>query len=187
MVFKNTGVKCSKVTAFDVAGELVGMAQEKETAKPLGITYLTLDAEQIGQHWRTQEFDLVTASMSLECVPGIELAMEGIANVLKTNGRLAMTAAHPDSENIRTTTDESISKSRNWVPSGLNLRRGDSSAPPIMVWRMSIPDWKQLVTKSGMALESVKEPLLDKSITRDDPNLESGTRNPLFFVLSAQK
>lgn len=177
----------ANVTAFDIANDLVEIAKEKESASPQGIEYLTLDAEDIKQNWAVEEFDLVTASMALECVPNIELALEGVAAVLKPGGRLALTAAHPDSENIRHAADEPNSTSREWIPSGLNQRRGDPSAPPIMVWRMAILDWKQLIIDSGMIVESVQEPLLDESLADGKPALELATTNPPFMVITARK
>src|SRR5262245_16892740 len=54
------------VTGIDLSDNLIARAVEQEAAEPLGISYLRMDAAQLGTRFEEKSYDLVTGCMSLQ-------------------------------------------------------------------------------------------------------------------------
>lgn len=82
------------VTAVDTNAPLVARARQREAEAPLGVTYLVADAAHLTS-LADCTFDLVVCNMALMDIEDAAGALHEVGRVLRANGRLVASLAHP--------------------------------------------------------------------------------------------
>jgi ubiquinone/menaquinone biosynthesis C-methylase UbiE len=82
------------VTGVDANALIVAHARAREAQEPLGITYHVSDAANLSM-LEDNSFDLVVCNMALMDIENATGAIEEVARVLQSKGRLVASLAHP--------------------------------------------------------------------------------------------
>lgn len=83
------------VMAVDMSSRQIANALRHEAERPLGITYLQLDARDIAKQWPAERFDLITACMALQDTSYAGEILRAASQVLATSGCMAVSLPHP--------------------------------------------------------------------------------------------
>lgn len=84
----------AKVTGIDVSPAMIAKASTHPEQAVQPIDYLAMDAKDVAAHRWPARFDLVTACMSLHCMPDPEAALWAVRGVLGPRGRLVASIPH---------------------------------------------------------------------------------------------
>src|SRR5206468_2336410 len=87
--------RAARVIGIDWSPRLIAHARRHEQEEPLGITYETLDAAQVGEHFAAASFDLVTACMSMMDMPQPGRALVAARSLLRRAGRIVLSIPNP--------------------------------------------------------------------------------------------
>jgi ubiquinone/menaquinone biosynthesis C-methylase UbiE len=176
---------------------LVARAVELESAAPRGITYLQMDASQIGTRFAPEDFDLVTGCMALQDMGDPAAVLAGAARVLRRDGRAVFSVPHP-------CTDPPV---REWQrgPHGeklaLCLDRYFDTGPAVCHWsmprlkypwhtpfrRFTLSEWSRMIAGAGFFIHSLTEPRPDADLVAAHPQLEDCSRMPYFLIFDLRK
>lgn len=85
---------CRTVTGVDSSQALIARARAYEEARPLGITYLIDDAQQLASIG-SQQFDLVNCQLALMDIPDLDATFAAVHRVLKPGGTFVFVIGHP--------------------------------------------------------------------------------------------
>jgi ubiquinone/menaquinone biosynthesis C-methylase UbiE len=140
------------VTGVDVSPELVDLARG---ADPSG-TYLVADAEELP--FADGAFDLVVAFNVLSCVGDLARAVDEIARVLASGGRLCLSVVHPIYTAGRrangTWVIEDYATERLHTE---HVRRGDAELTFANVHR-PLGAYTEALERTGLEIEAIREP-----------------------------
>ncbi|MBM3947598.1 MAG: methyltransferase domain-containing protein [SAR202 cluster bacterium] len=84
----------ARVTGVDASSRLVTLAQRREAANPMGISYHVSDATRLAV-LRDASVDAVVCNMGLMDIADAEAAIQEVSRVLKPNGRFVASIVHP--------------------------------------------------------------------------------------------
>jgi 2-polyprenyl-3-methyl-5-hydroxy-6-metoxy-1,4-benzoquinol methylase len=181
------------VSACDLSGALVALAARHEQRSPLGIRYACLSAADVGEHWPSGSFDLVTACMSLQDMADVPAALHAASRLLRPGGRLVASVPHP-------ATDPPV---REWERDdkgrklALRLDRYFDTGPALCQWNMSrlryhwstpcrrhtLGEWTGLAADAGFVIGRLLEPRPTAAQVVARPELEDCHRMPYFLIL----
>ena len=185
------------VTGIDLSDRLLARALELEAEEPLGITYLHLDAAQIGTGFEEESCDLVTGCMSLQDVAAPGAVLSGACRVLRPAGRAVFSVPHP-------CTDPPF---REWRRDGqgkklaLCLDRYFDGGQAVCHWNMArlkyawhtpfrrhtLTEWSRLIADAGFVIRGLVEPRPDAGLVATRPELEDCARMPFFLIFDLVK
>jgi ubiquinone/menaquinone biosynthesis C-methylase UbiE len=185
------------VTGIDLSDKLLARALELEAAEPLGITYLQMDAVQLGTRLEEASFDLVTGCMSLQDMADVAPVLSGARRVLRPGGRVVFSVPHP-------CTDPPV---REWKRDergnklALCLDRYFDSGPAVCHWVMSrlkyhwrtpfrrytLTEWSGLIRDAGFIIQRLNEPRPAAELVAAHPELEDCSRMPFFLIFEILK
>ena len=184
------------VAGVDIASNLLAHARRHEASDPLGITYVEIDAALVGDRWPVSSFDIATACMSLHDMPKPKAVLEGVARLLRPDGRFVFSVPHP-------LTDTPY---REWVRlddgrnGPLRLDRYFETGPCIMSWSMpsmndpwdlpshrrTLEEWSDLIGRAGFMIQRLREPRPTAAQVASDPRLDDCYRVPYFLIVEAK-
>jgi SAM-dependent methyltransferase len=185
------------VTAVDVAGQLLALAEAREIRHPLGITYRKLSAATAADEWPPGSFELVTACMSLQDMADVEGALRAASAVLRPGGRVVFSVPHPATD----------TRFREWERDAAGRKRclkSDhyfDSGPAVYRWNMprlryhwstpcrrhTLGEWSVLVSKAGLTIVRLLEPRATAAQVEANPRLDDCRRLPYFLIVDLQK
>jgi ubiquinone/menaquinone biosynthesis C-methylase UbiE len=84
----------NRVTGIDGSAGIIERAKARETANPLGTTYLATDAANLSM-FQANSFDLVISCMALMDMANAAGAIKEMGRVVKRTGRCVMLFSHP--------------------------------------------------------------------------------------------
>ncbi len=83
-----------KVTGIDIS-KMIDRAKEREEQEKLGIHYLKMAAEQLGDEFGENTFDKIICNMALMDIADYEVTLKNISEVLKDGGVFVFSITHP--------------------------------------------------------------------------------------------
>jgi len=185
------------VTGIDFADNLLARAMEVESAERLGITYLLMDASQIGTCFGEGSYDLVTACMSLQDMSNPGQVLKAARRILKRRGRAVFSVPHPCTD----------MPAREWLRDelgnklALSLDRYFDTGPAVCDWSMArlkyswrtpfrrhtLSEWSELIRDAGFRIQSLCEPRPDAELVAVHPQLDDCFRMPFFLIFEIVK
>jgi 2-polyprenyl-3-methyl-5-hydroxy-6-metoxy-1,4-benzoquinol methylase len=180
------------VTAIDLSDLLLARALEWEATGPLGITYLAMDAAELGERFARDSFDLVTGCMSLQDTADPAAVLAGASRVLRREGRAVFSVPHPctDTPFRQWQRDEQRNKL------ALCLDRYFDTGPAVCHWNMArlkyhwhtpfrrftLTEWSGLIRNAGFVIRRLSEPRPDDALVTAHPELDDCFRMPFFLI-----
>jgi SAM-dependent methyltransferase len=82
----------AQVVGVDVSSNLLGIAEAREAAQPLGITYLRQDA---GAPFDASTFDGVVCNLALMDIADLDATLTNVARLLRVGGWFVFSVLHP--------------------------------------------------------------------------------------------
>lgn len=181
------------VTGIDLSAAMIAEARAHPTTGP-GVEYLAMDAVELDRHEWPASFDLVTACMSLHCMPDPGAALLAARQVLAPDGRLVCSIPHP-------ATHMRGGRGCSWqADDTLCIRGGDyfKSAPYVVQWdkagrRWSTIRWSRprseyvgMLRSAGFAIRDELEPCpTDADLARHECLRRAG-QAPFYLVFVAE-
>ncbi len=180
------------VTGIDVAPGMLAHARRHEVETPFGISYVELDAVQVGDRFPACSFDLVTACLVLHDLSDAGAVLTGARQVLEHDGRFVFSILHP----------VTYPRHRNWVRDDhghkavLGIDRYFESGPLTEHWDMArltahwettrwhrtLSDWSALIVDAGLRIRILNEPRPTPEQVDKFPKLEGASRVPTFLI-----
>jgi SAM-dependent methyltransferase len=191
------------MTAIDIAETFIAHAHESERETPLGIDYRVASA--VSLPFADSSFDFAAAFMSLMDVPETDQALGEACRVLKPDGFLQFSIAHPcfDTPHRRNLRDENHRTYAIEVGDYFHDRDGEIDewlfkAAPARVklgmrkfriprFRRTLSQWLNLLLKSGFRLDHVEEPRPSDETVRDHPELQDAQVVSYFLHMRVRK
>ncbi len=184
------------VTGVDVASKMLAHARRHQVSEPLRITFVEFDAALVGDRWPASSFDVATACMSLHDMPKLEHVLEGVARLLRPQGRFVFSVPHP-------LTDTPY---REWITlddgskGPLQVDRYFETGPSVMSWSMpsmtdpwdlpsyrrTLEEWSDLTGRAGFVIGRLREPRPTAAQVASDPRLDDCYRVPYFLIVEAK-
>ena len=185
------------VDAVDTSGELLALAAEHETRRPLGIRYHHLSAAAIAERWPDGHFDVVTACMSVQDMADVPAVLGAASVVLRPLGRMVFSVPHP-------ATDMPY---REWARDGsgrklsLQLDRYFESGSTVChwnmprltahwstpCWRYTLSEWTDFLIQAGFVIDGLLEPRPTLEQVKANPRLDDCHRMPYFLIFDLSK
>jgi 2-polyprenyl-3-methyl-5-hydroxy-6-metoxy-1,4-benzoquinol methylase len=189
---RQLAVRGARPIGIDISQRQVEKARLHEAETLLGIEYERLPGECVSGRWSCDDFDMVTACMSLQDMPEPRAAIQGVAGVLAPGRRFVFSIPHPftdtpyrewergpDGKKGPLKTDryfESMPRTVTW-----NMERlGYSWETPY--WRLPLSEWTEMVEGAGFVLKRLDEPRPTAEQVQRMPPLEDCYRLPYFLV-----
>lgn len=187
----------ARMAGVDLAPTFIAHAHEAERAQPLGIPYSIGSALDLP--FVSDQFDFVTAFMSLMDMPEPEAALREACRVLRTGGFLQFSITHPcffppHRRQLRNDRGEPCA-----VEIGRYFDRIDgeierwtfSAAPPdqrcgylpfeIPRFHRTLSEWLNAVVDAGFTIERIAEPHADEETAKRVPHV-ADTRIVAYFL-----
>jgi ubiquinone/menaquinone biosynthesis C-methylase UbiE len=190
------------ITGVDLAENMIRIAQEEESKKPLGITYHKASWTDLSV-FDDKTFDIVLSTMALMDGPEYEKGLQEFYRVLQDNGSLFFSVTHPcflppyyskltDEQGI--TTHRVVSnyfKEGPWTFEWALAKENDKTdAQPVtsIAYHRTMATYINNVISSGFILKAIKEPRPSEQACQQHPRLRVAHEvAPSFLFLHAIK
>ena len=187
----------ARMCAADVAPTFIRFAVEAEVRQPLGIRYVVASALELP--FLSEQFEFVTAWMTLMDIPRHDLVLTELRRVLRSGGFLQFSILHPCFFPSHRRLLRGYDGQAYAVEVGSYFDRTDgeierwlfSAAPPeakaglnefeIPRFHRTLAEWLNAIIESGFALERVVEPRADPETARRVPAV-ADTRLVAYFL-----
>ncbi|MGB3329778.1 MAG: class I SAM-dependent methyltransferase [Thermomicrobiales bacterium] len=160
------------VTGVDLSAGLLAIAQEREAAHPLGITYQQGNAEDL-KDLADASFDGVVCYMALMDIPDLGRTLHAIARILVPGGWFVFAITHPcfKTPAYGEIVDHVDGSVRRTV--GRYFDEGAWDGPgkgtdhlPAMAYHRTLSTYVNTLVEAGLAIEAMREPQLDTPVWR---------------------
>lgn len=192
----------AKVDAVDLTSNMIEQAKQMERVQPLGISYTQSSAAEMP--FESNSFDLVTSWMAFSDMACYADAILECARVLKVGGRLAFCVRHPSYFTkrmavVRVTQSQPpflligdyFDKNpwlEEWSFSGGQEEAEGKKTFSNLRFPFTLSDCINGVTRSGLRLDVICEPMPDQSICAKHPRLAFWAQHAaLYLFVSAVK
>lgn len=187
----------ARVTAVDIAENLLARAREREARRALGIQYERVSAAAVGARWPAGAFDLVTACMSLQDMSDPGAALRAAFTVLRPGGRMVFSVPHPATDTPVREWERDETGRKGCLKSDGYFETGAATFGWTMArlayhwstphWRHTLAEWMDLVTRAGFRIARIAEPRATAEQVAANPNLDDCRRMPYFLAVELQK
>ena len=200
---RQLALRGARMTGVDIAPTFIKAARASETADPLGVAFQIEDATELS--FPADQFDFVTAFMSLMDMPDQSKALAEAHRVLTPEGFFQFSILHPcfipptrktlrDADGMAYAVELSDYFRRTegevetWHFSAA-LGKTLDGHPPFKVPRFhrTLADWIAMIGNAGFFLEALEEPMADEETVRQYPKLSSTRVTPIFLHLRLRK
>jgi SAM-dependent methyltransferase len=188
------------LVALDVSQPFVRAAAARERSDPRGISYVLGDAGHLP--FASNTFDFVTAFMSLMDVGDPDAALREIARVLKTEGFVQFSIAHPFTNTpVRRWIDSETGErealavggyfyegplEETWIFGAAPEELRQQRRPFHIVYaRRTLASWLNAVLRSGLSIEAIGEPCADEETAATHPGVADSRVAPYFLLVRA--
>ena len=184
------------VIGLDWSPEMIAIAKEHERRRKLGVKYLVVDAAKIGRRWSRGSFDLITSCMAFMDMPRLDSVMAGAARLLRPNGRLVFSVAHPVNNTPGTRwlrpqvghhgpllIDRYFDEGPVYV--GWKLR-GTERVLRVPNWHRTFAGWFQLLHEGNLVVTRLWEPRPTALQARKRLGFEGARRIPFYLIFEAR-
>lgn len=185
------------VTGVDLAEKLVARAQQLEAARPLGITYVAMDAAKLDARFQAESFELVTSCMAVHDMGEPLQALATAHRLLVPTGRFLFSIPHPCT-NLPLRDWQRDMRGRKVA---LCLDRYFDSGPAITEWDMpklryawqtpfhrhTLTEWSTMARRAGFVIRNLAEPRPSRALVAEHPELDDCARMPYFLVFELAK
>jgi ubiquinone/menaquinone biosynthesis C-methylase UbiE len=193
----------ARMTAVDIAPTFIKHAQEKEEARPLGITYVV--ASGLDLPFEDLLFDFAVAFMSLMDMADHEKALGEAYRVIKPGGFLQFSITHPcfDTPHRKWVDDEHGNHIAMEVSGYFGQRKGileewifhqtpaelKARLPKFKTPRFhrTLSSWLNLVIDTGFAIEQLAEPTASDEVIAKVPHLADTRIISHFLIVRCRK
>jgi SAM-dependent methyltransferase len=184
----------ARVTGIDISTGMIAHAKRYESVTPLQIEYRVVDAETLPAGFHPQSFDMATSCLSLEDMPHVAKAIQGVRSVLRPGGRFVVSIAHPCTNTPYRAWERTSGGEKRWLCIDRYFERG----PLEHTWsgwgraftttgmHATLEDWFGWIAEAGFRLRAVKEPRPTEQALRMRPDLEDASRVPYFMLLDLE-
>jgi ubiquinone/menaquinone biosynthesis C-methylase UbiE len=169
----------ASVVGVDFSGKLLAIARRREEEQPRGITYVqadarTLDADAFGL------FDGVVCFMALMDIPDLEPTLQGVARILRSEGKFVFAILHPCFHTARSgeleTPEGTVRTIGRYFQEGY-WRSDTRPGPPgkVGAYHRTLSTYVNALSKVGLQIEHLREPGLPARVA-DSPSMVRGGR-----------
>jgi ubiquinone/menaquinone biosynthesis C-methylase UbiE len=188
----------ASVAGVDASAPVIALAQARERAEPLGVTYHVGDAGSLSM-FGDAAFDLAVSNMALMDMPEIDGPFREVARLLRPGGRLVASLCHPcfdvpESSSWLFERKEYVSTVSRRVGRYRRAFEGSSlwSVPgrPEFRTRMyhrPLSAYVRGLWAAGLAVTAMEEPDGSAEFRTASPQAEAIREVPLHLVLEARK
>lgn len=192
----------ARMAAIDIAEKFIQAAIEKQKDKELTIHYQVASASALP--FRAEEFDFATAFMSFMDMPQIEGVLKEAFRVLKPDGFLQFSIAHPCfntpyRKNLRNAAGKTYAievgdyfKEVNgileeWLFKAPPALKANFSKFRIPRFTKTLSQWVNLLTGAGFIIEMLHEPYPDDEAVAKQPELQDAQVVAYFLHFRCRK
>jgi SAM-dependent methyltransferase len=190
------------VVGLDISRPFVGAAATQERSDPVGISYVLGDAGRLP--FASSSLDFVTAFMSLMDVGDPDAALREVARVLRPEGFVQFSIAHPFTNTpVRRWIDSETGErealavggyfldgplAETWIfgaaPENLRQQRRPFH---IVYAHRPLAGWLNAVIRTGFVIEAVSEPCADEDTAARHPEVADTRIAPYFLLVRARR
>lgn len=190
----------AKVMGIDLSKELVNLAIEREEEEKLGIVYHVANAADLYM-LDDSSFADVVSFMAIQDMRDIGRVFHEVARVLKPTGRFLFSIPHPCFE--RRSKREGWQEDEEGHPVYFKVDRYFDEGPyeyeftmksagmrmpkRIVSFHRTLTTYFRTVTRAGLVLKGIVEPVLSKKMATKHPRLKEHLRVPQSFHIEAVK
>jgi SAM-dependent methyltransferase len=180
----------ARVTAVDISPRMIEHARREEAAAPLGIRYHVGDAARVDALFAAGSFDAATSCVALQDMPDAARVLRAVHAVLRPNGRLVASIAHPCTDTPYREWERDDEGRKRWLCLDRYFERG----PIEYRWRgweyefttpavhATLEDWFGWMLEAGFRLSGFREPRPSEEAVARRPDLEDARRMPYFAI-----
>jgi len=191
----------ARMHAIDIAPTFIRHARATESAEPLGVTYLVVDASDLP--FESGSFDFATAFMSIMDMSDPGAALREVARVLRPSGFLQFSLLHPCfvpphrrvlRNPDRTTRAIEIAGYFDaidgridtfWLTGVPQEEREKSEPFRVPRFHRTLSGWIDLIVAAGLIIEYFGEPSASAELAEAIPELEDTLVAPIFLHIRA--
>ena len=180
----------AQATGVDISPRMIALANEQETAAPLGIVYHALDAADLSHAFAPRSFDIATSCLALQDMPQPLNVFRSVHAMLQRGGRFVASIEHPCTNPPFRAWERDAHGRKRWLCIDRYFERGPREytwtrwpgAFTTMANHAPLEDWFGWILEAGFQIRTVREPRPQDSAIQARPALMDATRLPYFLM-----